>query len=50
MKENKLLQVNIDKQIQDKLKTIGINQGRSVTELVREAIVKIILEYNAKNI
>ena len=50
MKENKLLQVNIDKQIQDKLKSIAINQGRSVTELVREAIVKIILEYNAKNI
>ncbi len=50
MKENKLLQINIDKHIQDKLRTIATNQGRSITELVREAIVKIILEYNAKDI
>lgn len=50
MKTTKLLQVNIDKTIDDKLQKISSNQGRTVSELVREGIVKIILEYNDKNI
>jgi antitoxin component of RelBE/YafQ-DinJ toxin-antitoxin module len=43
MKTTKLLQVNIDKNIDDKLQNISSNQGRTVSEIVREAIVKIIL-------
>lgn len=46
MKESKLLQINIDRHIQDKLRDIASKQGRTITELVREAIVKIILEYD----
>lgn len=40
-----LLHINVTEEISEKLKLIAEKQGRTVTELAREAFAKIIREY-----
>jgi predicted DNA-binding protein len=40
-----LLHINVTEEIAQQLKTIAEKQGRTVTELAREAFAKIIREY-----
>jgi predicted DNA-binding protein len=40
-----LLHIMVTKEIADELKTIAKRQGRTVTELAREAFAKVIKEY-----
>ncbi len=48
VKQNSKLQLWLDYKIHDKIKELASKQGRTVAELVREAIVKILKEYDFK--
>ncbi len=44
-KRPKYIHVSLDEKTAERLKIIAKAQGRTVTELLREAIAKIIMEY-----
>ncbi len=44
--QNSKLQLWLDYKIHDKIKALANKQGRTVAELVREALVKILKEYD----
>lgn len=46
MEQGKLVNFYINKEIYDELKRIGKIQGRTVSELIREAVCLLIMKYN----
>jgi predicted DNA-binding protein len=47
-KQNTLLHVKVTPKIHARLVRLAEEQGRTITELVREAIAKMLLEYSQK--
>ena len=50
MKQNKIINFNVDKNIYNKLKQLSEVQGRTVSELIREGICLVIMKYNKYSI
>lgn len=50
MKQNKIINFNVDENIYNQLKRISELQGRTVSELIREGICLIIIKYSKYSI
>jgi len=45
MRQNKIVNFNVDKKIYEELKVLSEAQGRTISELIREGICLVLLKY-----